>query len=619
MAFPLLFVVLCLSLGILFASSVSPPLSLLAALMCTSLLGAWIALARQKNLKLVLTSMLFSCFFLGGGLFTLNESCYKTNALTALETRDYIDFQGTLYKTPAPGLNRESLFLKVERIFHDGRIEKTKGRLRISLLPSSQLKNKLDLIPGDKIRVSARINARGGASNFQRSRTNFSNKAAGIHASAFTKSALLIEKLSSGSPLAPLRLMARLRKQLQEQIEGHFWSTSRDQITPQGAVMEALLLGQRDRMDPNMTYSLQVSGLYHLLAISGAHIAIICLFLFQLLKVLRVPKRAAYLFLMIFLVFYAFLVEGRPSVIRATLMTLMYLLGKLLWKDSHPLNAISMSALVLLVLNPFNLFTLGFQLTFAATLSILLFFPKVMGKLPRLPFRIGEVLAVTLTAQAGVIPLIATYFNRIVLSSLLLNFAALPLLSILMAGGFVFLPLSFLSDQLAGLWSQGMTFCIDSLLAVAGISSGTLAFLSYRTPTPHLWTSLGYFLSGLLLLIPRRFKKSRGSIFCIFLIFFGILLSYPFPSSSKFLKVTDRPGHNGFVIDKASQIVGERLAVVISIAVVLQQRLQTNSFQVQWNIWRELLKWHWIKFDDLHDRIHRPRGDEWCTPGNQPV
>ncbi len=538
MAFPLLFVVLCLSLGILFASSVSLPLCVLVAAMFLSLIGAWMSLARHKNLILTLTSLLLSCFFLGGGLFTLSDSRYKTNALTIIETREYIDFQGRLYKTPTSGLDRQFLFLKVEKIFREGRSENMDGRLRISLLPSSQLKNSPELSPGDRIRVSARISARGGTSNFQGNRANFSFRAERIHASAFTKSALLIKKLSSGSPFSPMRLMARLRKQLQKQIEAHFWSSSRNQISEQGAVMEALLLGQRGRLDPKVLRSLQNSGLYHLLAISGAHVAILCLFLFQLLKVLRVPKRIAYLFLMVFLVFYTFLVEARPSVFRAALMTVMYLLGKLLWKDSNHLNSISLSALVLLVLNPFNLFTLGFQLTFVATLSILLFFPRVVKKLPRFPFRLGEVFAVTLTAQAGVLPLIAANFNRVVLSSLILNFVALPLLFIIMAGGFFFLPLSFLSAVLAGLWSQGMAFCIDLLLAVAGISSGAMACLSYRIPTPHLWTCLGYFLSGLLLLAPPRYKKPKVFIACFFLIFLGILLSYPFPSSSKFLKVT---------------------------------------------------------------------------------
>ncbi len=538
MAFPLLFVVLCLSLGILFASLTSLPLSMLTAAMCMCLTGTWISFARQKDLKLTAAGLLLSCFLLGGSLITLSDSRYETNALAILKTRDYIDFQGRLYKTPASGLERSFLFLKVENIFREGRQENIKGRLRISLLPSFQLKNLPELSPGDRIRVSAQITPRGGTSNFEGDRANFSYRATGIHATAFTKSALLINKLKSGSPFLPMRLMARLRKQLQKKIETHFWSSSQNQLSPQGAVMEALLLGQRGRLDPKILRSLQNSGLYHLLAISGAHVAIICLFLFQFLKVLRIPKRAAYIYLMAFLVFYTFLVEGRPSVIRATLMTVMYLLGKLLWKNNHHLNSISLSALILLVLNPFSLFTLGFQLTFVATLSILLFFPRVAQKLPRFPFRLGEVFAVTLSAQAGVLPLIALNFNRIVLSSLILNFAALPLLFVIMAGGFFFLPLSFLSTVLSRLWSQGMAFCIDLLLAVAGLASGPISFLSYRIPTPHLWTCLGYFLSGLLLLAPPRYKRTKAYVTCSFLIFAGVLITYPFPCSSKYLRVT---------------------------------------------------------------------------------
>ena len=232
------------------------------------------------------------------------------------------------------------------------------------------------------------------------------------------------------------------------------------------------------------------------------------------------------------------LVEGRPSVIRATLMTGMYLLGRFFWKDIHLLNTLSLSALVLLVMNPFNLFTLGFQLSFAATLAILLFFPRVIQYLPKLPLKLGELFTVTLVAQAGVLPIVAAGFNRITLSAFLLNFAALPLLFFIMAAGFLFLPLSFVCAPLAELWSQVLGFGVDLLLAVSGISTGPLAFLSYRIPTPHAWTSLGYFLSGLLLLLPSRYKKQRFFTVGSFLAFMGILLSYPFSSTSQHLRVT---------------------------------------------------------------------------------
>jgi len=538
MAFPLLYVVLSLSLGIFSASFLQLPVSFWLALMGFCLIGSWGLVAKRKNPVHTFWGILLSCFFLGGGLLTLAHGRYQTNALTQLKTEDYLDFQGTLYKSPVHGYDRNFLYLRVEKTFLYGRTEKMQGYLRISFAPSANNQKTRHLMVGDQVRISARISDKSGSANFQEDQKNFGLKAEKIHSLAFTKSPQLIETLAVGSRFAPGRIVAQLRRSLQKRIEAHFWSSDANRITVRGAILEALLLGQRGRLAPDIHRNLQASGLYHLLAISGAHVAIICFFLFQFFKILRVPKRISYLLLVVFLGFYAMLVEGRPSVIRATLMTGMYLLGKYFWKDINLLNTLSLSALVLLVMNPFNLFTLGFQLSFTATLAIILFFPHVIRHLPQFPLRLNELFAVTLTAQAGVLPIVAAGFNRITLSAFLLNFAALPLLFFIMAAGFLFLPLSFVCAPLAELWSQGLGFGVDLLLVVARLSTGPLAFLSYRIPTPHAWTSLGYFLSGLLLLLPSRHRWQRSITMGSFLVFLGILLSYPFSPSSGYLRVT---------------------------------------------------------------------------------
>jgi competence protein ComEC len=95
-------------------------------------------------------------------------------------------------------------------------------------------------------------------------------------------------------------------------------------------------------------------------------------------------RRASSLALGLFLVFYTALVEGSPSVLRATLMTLAFLGGRLLWKDVHVLNTIAASAFALLLANPSSLFDIGFQLTYAATLTIILFTPPLLKRLPPL-------------------------------------------------------------------------------------------------------------------------------------------------------------------------------------------------------------------------------------------
>jgi competence protein ComEC len=299
-----------------------------------------------------------------------------------------------------------------------------------------------------------------------------------------------------------------------------------------------MLLGERGRLDEGTTRALQESGLFHLIAISGAHIAILSFLLFSILKLIRVRQRPAYLVLIFVLFFYAFLVEGTASVFRAAIMALAYVVGKLFWKNVDLINTISFSAFFLLLSNPFFLFDMGFELTYAATFSIILFLPRLLKHLPRLPLQISELVGLSLTAQMGVLPFLVRSFNRVTFSALLLNLAAVPLTGVIMALGFLFLLLSPLSFSLLQLISQALAYLIRIFLFIAHLFD-PLSVLSYRIPTPHLATVIGYFLFLFLLLLPPKIKRLKPPIFVCFIICLTVLITYPFPaSSSKTLKLT---------------------------------------------------------------------------------
>jgi competence protein ComEC len=212
-------------------------------------------------------------------------------------------------------------------------------------------------------------------------------------------------------------------------------------------------------------------------------------------------------------------------------MTIIYLAGRLLWRKSHVLNTIALSAGLLLATNPFYLFDMGFQLTFAATLSIILFYPKVIRLLPRLPLRISELFALSVTAQLGVMPFLARSFHRVTFSGLLLNFLAIPLTGLLMALGFIFLGLSLVSALAARLMAPVLAFFVRAFLWTAGLAD-PLPFLSYRIPTPHLVTVVGYFVALLLLLLRPRFRGQRLAGLAVFSAFAAVLVTYPFPARS---------------------------------------------------------------------------------------
>ena len=574
MLFPILFPTLALSAGILFSSYLPLPLNVLVILLILSLSFAWALYGIFRKPRASFTLILTTTLLLGACLFTLKEQRYEENALKNWLISSYADYCGTLVKSPSREKGRDLLFLKVTSVTHENQEKKITGNMRVAVLRSDSFPLP-PLLVGDVVKVSAKMTPSHGFRNFLVPSLELYLKANGIHNRASTKSPLLVERLGSGKSLSPLRFISIVRQKLQQKIENHFRDPHSQSLSPQGAILEALLLGERGRLDEDHTRSLQNAGLFHLFAISGAHIAIISFLLFSLFKMVRMPTRLSYVVLMIFLVSYALLVEGRPSVVRATVMALAFLLGKLIWKNVNLINTLSISAFILLISNPFHLFSLGFQLTFAATLSIILFFPKIIKYLPRLPLRISEIFAITLTAQLGVLPFIAYAFNRVTFSPLVLNFAALPLVGSIMACGYLFLPLSFASPSTAEIIARPIQVLIDLLIGTSHLFDN-LSFLSFRIPTPHPVIMIGYFLSLALFLIPTRIRGQKGILALCFLGFFAVLVLYPFPSGSKNLKVTfidvgqgdsiliDFPGSKKMLIDGGgmkdeSYDIGERV------------------------------------------------------------
>jgi len=474
---------------------------------------------------------------LGAARFAVFDREYQANPLHTLEAEGYIDISGRLYRSPGRELDRDVLFIDVRTATMGGEEGPVRGRLRLNVPFVRGARRRLDLVAGDLIRVSARLSSGGSFRNFGAFSYERYLQTLRVHRRASTKTSLLISR-DSPAPSGSVRArISRVRLGIQSVLERNYPAPDGNDIAPAGTVLEALLLGEDGRLDEPTVENLQKTGLYHLFAISGGHIAIINLLLFSLFRLVRMSRRASSLALAVFLVFYTALVEGSPSVLRATLMTVAFLGGRLLWKDVHILNTIAASAFALLLANPASLFDIGFQLTYAATLTIILFAPPLLRRLPRLPLKGAELAALSVTAALGAAPIVARTFNRAAISSLLLNFPAIPLVGLIMGLGYAFLPFAAVLPGAAAAPAAGLKILVLVFAAVSH-SLDAFPFLSFRVPTPAAGILWGYYMALGLCLVRPRFRLQRPACAGAVLVLATLLAVPAFRRSSPELRVT---------------------------------------------------------------------------------
>lgn len=232
-------------------------------------------------------------------------------------------------------------------------------------------------------------------------------------------------------------------------------------------LLMALLFGEKTELSKELSNNYTQAGIIHILAISGLHIALIYGIVLWLTKPLqRVKRGKVYIFLISLSVlwFYAILAGFSASIVRAAVMFSIIAFAKILNRTSNIYNSLALSAMVLLLYNPNYLFDVGFQLSFAAVLSIVIFQPFVRKYSYSKYYILREtksLLLISLVAQIGVLPLTLYYFGQFPLLFLVANLIAIPLSSIILVLGLLLIPFNFLLPKVAVYLSAFVNVLID--------------------------------------------------------------------------------------------------------------------------------------------------------------
>lgn len=234
------------------------------------------------------------------------------------------------------------------------------------------------------------------------------------------------------------------------------------------AILQALILGEKKDIDPELYNNYAAAGAVHILAVSGLHVGILYVLLAFILKPIRRLKFGIYFHsILVVLLLWSFAVLSglSPSVTRAVTMFSFFALATLLNRRTNSINTLFLSLLLLLMINPLWLFHVGFQLSYLAVFFIVWLNPiyKRVGYSRYWILRkIGSIVSVTLSAQIGVLPLSLYYFHQFPGLFLLTNLVILPFLSILMCGGLVVVFLATI-NSLPNWLSEWYNMAIEAL------------------------------------------------------------------------------------------------------------------------------------------------------------
>jgi competence protein ComEC len=366
-----------------------------------------------------------------------------------------VEVEGRAVRDALAGPAPWPLLIDVERVRCNGVARATEGRARVLVFGSQPPP---EIAAGDRVTLWASLRAPQGLAN----PGGAEDTASGLQAVGSCKSGALVRRMAPGSGLRAAA--ARARGWARRTLAAHVVAG------PEEGVVRAMVIGDRSGVDPATAEDFRRSGTYHVLAISGAQVALVAALLLRLLRPLGAKPSAALAAAAV--AFYGVFVGGDPPVARASVMAVVALLGRALELDADLPNLLGLAAALLLAADPLAVGDVSFQLSFAATLGLVALTPRLLPCLPRLPLGIGVALAGSLAAQLPLLPLLAIHFHRLAPAALVLNLAAVPLAAAVLLAGAATLVCAGTLAALAPLCGDAAWIAAHALLASGRLLRG---------------------------------------------------------------------------------------------------------------------------------------------------
>ncbi|HCL90353.1 MAG TPA: DNA internalization-related competence protein ComEC/Rec2 [Candidatus Atribacteria bacterium] len=287
---------------------------------------------------------------------------------------------------------------------------------------------------------------------------------------------------------------------------------------PYNYLLVGMLLGEKGFIPPYLKEVFTDAGIMHILAVSGLHVGIIAMALLALLGILQLPKKLKLFTLILILIMYASITGFRPSVLRATIMFILLIGGKLLNRSRNLNISLFFAAFLILLLNPLILYDAGFLLSFIVTFFIINLSPILQGLFSKIVVWIKNPLAVSTAAWIGIFPLSAYFFSKVSIISIISNIFIVPLTGIAVILGFTTFFIGLASIPLAGIIAN-INYLVLNLITLIAKSFSSLPFAFIYVAQPSVIIIILYYLTVFFIIemfykdtLSQKIKKKAGLV-----------------------------------------------------------------------------------------------------------
>lgn len=266
------------------------------------------------------------------------------------------------------------------------------------------------------------------------------------------------------------------------------------------------LFGDKDMLSDKQYSVFKLSGVAHLLAVSGLHVGIIVAVLTKILKIFKTKEWLNFGIILVFLLLYTHICSFSVSIIRASIMTIILLLAKNLQKEYDGFNSVSIAGIVIYLINPLCIFDVSFLLSFSCVVGILMLYKPIRRAIRKthIPKKVADSVAISVATTTSIVFIMAYYFKTLNIISIVANVILIPIFTVAFVCVFIISILSLIFAPISYLLFP-INYIINFINVLATVF-GNLSISNFNTLEFNFIAILIYFV---LLLFVGRFCTAK--------------------------------------------------------------------------------------------------------------